>query len=74
MNNRRYFCVISRIGNKHLPNIETTKQMYHAMFIHFCMTSRGDNENCIIVFFCCNCIHQMSSRIGTCTSHILGRP
>ncbi|KRY00776.1 hypothetical protein T4E_6455 [Trichinella pseudospiralis] len=24
MNNGQYFCVISRTGNKHLPNIETT--------------------------------------------------
>ncbi|KRZ55721.1 hypothetical protein T02_9475 [Trichinella nativa] len=32
------------------------KQMYRTRFIYYCMTSRGDNENCTVLFFCCNCI------------------
>ncbi|KRX37336.1 hypothetical protein T05_11551, partial [Trichinella murrelli] len=35
---------------------ESLKQMYRTRFIYYCMTSRGDNENCTVLFFCCNCI------------------
>ncbi|KRY19892.1 hypothetical protein T12_7369 [Trichinella patagoniensis] len=49
--------------------LKSHKQMYRMRFIYYCMTSRGDNENCTVLFFCCNCIDQMSSRIGTCLTY-----
>ncbi|KRY05720.1 hypothetical protein T03_2071, partial [Trichinella britovi] len=32
------------------------KQVYRTRFIYYCMTSRGDIENCTVLFFCFNCI------------------
>ncbi|KRY73634.1 hypothetical protein T4A_5899 [Trichinella pseudospiralis] len=34
------------------------KQMHCMRFMHLCITSWGDNKNCIILFFCCSCINQ----------------
>ncbi|KRY46556.1 hypothetical protein T03_16581 [Trichinella britovi] len=46
---------ISMAYKMHVSHAEL-KQMYRTRFIYYCMTSRGDNENCTVLFFCCNCI------------------
>ncbi|KRY66170.1 hypothetical protein T4B_2809 [Trichinella pseudospiralis] len=65
------------MDNIHLPNIEKTAYESQTNVSHeaidFCMTSRGDNENCIILLFCCNSKTRKARQTHTLNKSLAAR-